>query len=504
MRRPDWVHLLTLLLLLIQIPASSGQPRSCRFGCLLDGGTKVCGVDGITYPNSCVAVCQGVSVDTFQPCENPRGTDVEQDPDFRVVSLDILFRFRSERFRFVGKIKVEPISIYEVYDGIIEDEEAVLDFEEEEGESERSAEEILYAYRVTSEGYTYIAALDPISETSGDSTSSLDVDQQTRHLALIGNDTRSIVHNTQREPYKKMGKVLGCSGTVISRSAILTAAHCLYEPNSGTDKWSETSFFAPARYRDDGDVEDPYGRWLFDHVTMYDQWRESRARDYDIAVVQLKPAEDDKCLYVGDVVGHAGLRRAELGSDLLNRATVSGYPSDKDDGEMWTSGPCEGEIFERSGYRYIGFHYCDTYAGNSGSSLFDERGSVQGIHVASWYDRSRRPLFNGAVLLRGQHYNRIRDWAEFDDTICFSQSPTISPMPTSAVPTPTPTTMEPTMTMRPTTGSPTTSPEPTSGPPTEEPTSSSPTRSPRECPCENRRSTLTQILCYIVHERICF
>merc|ERR1712008_326685 len=78
-------------------------------------------------------------------------------------------------------------------------------------------------------------------------------------------------------------------------------------------------------------------------------------------------------LNIGEITGYMGIEKSKNDSEKLQKATVTEYPYDKKEGEMWTSGPCVGGF--QKGY--------DNEMGNDGSALLDlERKIVYGLDVA--------------------------------------------------------------------------------------------------------------------------
>ena len=49
--------------------AAARDGFDCSTGCDLSGSSPVCGKDGITYLNRCLALCQGVAVASDAPCD---------------------------------------------------------------------------------------------------------------------------------------------------------------------------------------------------------------------------------------------------------------------------------------------------------------------------------------------------------------------------------------------------------------------------------------------------
>jgi len=216
---------------------------------------------------------------------------------------------------------------------------------------------------------------------------------------IVGSDSRSKV--CLREscyPYSTIGEFDsstekgGCTGTVISPSTVITAAHCLYSDGSFTD----LDRFSPGRYRKfstavgdvgQGRIKNPYGIWKVQFRTIFEGWTSTEQLRYDIALAHFYPTlykgdeDSSQDLNIGELVGYMGIRSTNSGSDRLQGATVTGYPYDKNNGEMWTSGSC---TFQEGYERVITYHNCDSVKGNDGSALADlDRATVYGVAVAA-------------------------------------------------------------------------------------------------------------------------
>ena len=69
------------------------------------------------------------------------------------------------------------------------------------------------------------------------------------------------------------------------------------------------------------------------------------------------------------------MKSADNESIYGKSTTIIGYPVDKEKNTMWVG---HGRIFSEE--RGLFYHDTDTYYGNSGSSVLDERGTIYGIH----------------------------------------------------------------------------------------------------------------------------
>jgi V8-like Glu-specific endopeptidase len=427
-------HRRTVFLLLASLTASYAN-YDCNIGCSMDPeemGPQVCGEDGITYQNECISFCQEIAVRKMGPCPGQPASiaSSEKIDASAVVTLESMKRFEKENFKFVAKRDPSKFTAPDdsLYDNLPVEEADTGDSPEDDNSIE--------FVRMTSDGYEYkyIANYDSPSHygsTQANPKGSEAGEHLRRSLKVIGTDTRSQVTNTQSFPFRAIAEIDygkgegGCTSTLISRNAALTAGHCVF--NRRTNEYHPISRIAPGRYRSESSTIEPYGTWDVDYATTFSQYKTSGSRGYDIAVLTLKPRivanNEDQCdyLYPGDAVGYVGIARPSIGDSRLNGARITGYPADRSNGEMWTSGTCSGGW--NTGGDYFGYHFCDTYGGNSGSSVLTTDNVALGVHTLGFSDR------NGANLMHGSHYNAVYEWSD-DESLpgsCLGESPTRSP-----------------------------------------------------------------------------
>jgi len=171
-----------------------------------------------------------------------------------------------------------------------------------------------------------------------------------------------------------------CSATVVStprRNVVVTAAHCLYDPLSGTV--SRHVVFVPAY--DDG--ERPFGSFAARSTAVLGPWARRANTNFDVGAVVLRAGPQG---HVGDVVGASGWA---TGLSRSRSFDIFGYPAGALLGRHLRQ--CASRAFrgDRTSYRIPGpptmRAFCDMARGASGGGWVTTEGGESYVNGVTSY-----------------------------------------------------------------------------------------------------------------------
>lgn len=199
------------------------------------------------------------------------------------------------------------------------------------------------------------------------------------------------VMNTQF-PWRMTGRLsMGCTAALIGNRVLVTAAHCVWDKNTGS--WDDFPTFAAGQ---DG-TDQPFGTARVSRMTMPSCYQtcntNNECRGCDWAVLVLRNSDRLNVGYFG------------FSTNKNGRLNLAGYPQSKNREQWYDHCP----LFSDEG-KWVK-HRCDTEPGNSGSGIYTIRNGnryIVSIHGGGYTDLWNRGAdIAGRTSSAGRVYDRM-------------------------------------------------------------------------------------------------
>lgn len=208
--------------------------------------------------------------------------------------------------------------------------------------------------------------------------------QPHREASIIGGDDRHQVLDTTVLPYSAIALVEAlddnyeltelCTGALVGPDAVLTAAHCLWDPEN--ERWARHVRVTPGK----NGIAAPFGSAFATDWWVPDAFVDSGGDpDFDFGLLRLAD-------------GHLGQNAGWLTLTVLDDAqladpaftpAIAGYPADRPEDTMWAAEAARLATVDL----FVLWYQVDTEAGESGAPIWSARpgsplyGRVVGIHT---------------------------------------------------------------------------------------------------------------------------
>jgi len=230
-----------------------------------------------------------------------------------------------------------------------------------------------------------------------------DVNAKTSSLpdkSVIGADERTMITDTTKNPYQSIVSLIQtygedeyiCTGTVIAKNKVITAAHCIYDAAKGG--YPDSVSLTPGR----NNTAKPFGTFEGTWGYVPSGWSSYKDTNNDIAIIDVAPNASGQ--NIGEVVTQQ--RLAQTTSYTGKKITITGYPGDKTATYGLTQWTHSSPVISQTGSKFS--YATDTYGGQSGSAVFDNAtGNIIGIHT------SGSATANFATQLNSTNYKWVQD-----------------------------------------------------------------------------------------------
>lgn len=191
---------------------------------------------------------------------------------------------------------------------------------------------------------------------------------------IIGEDDRVQITTTTQSPFNRIchlsitagdGSSFLGTGFFIGPRTIITAGHCVYDPDHGG--WPQHIVVSPGR--NGGDK--PFGHFVATKFGSVEGWTGNQDRDCDYGVIHL--SDNDSAPSQIGCFGYGIFPDEYLSSNQLH---IAGYPGDQPSGTMMFHSRKALDVSSTTVVYDI-----DTVGGQSGSPVYDENRRVVAIHT---------------------------------------------------------------------------------------------------------------------------
>lgn len=197
---------------------------------------------------------------------------------------------------------------------------------------------------------------------------SVPVEEESLPESIIGEDSRAIVKDYLKNPYKKIvllniinGKhTYRGTGAMINDNTVLTAAHNIYNKKDGG--YAKTVYVYAGASKSGVKIGEAVATQKF----VPREYRDTASHDYDFAVIKLNNN-------LGKKTGSFSLSSSINTKEPLQ---IAGFPGDKGGNTQYTS---KGKIIDFTNHQV--YYDMDTFGGQSGSPVWNSKNLIVAVHT---------------------------------------------------------------------------------------------------------------------------